>query len=222
MRRLKRFLARFQPDLILLEFSPFARSFRIAHQQTLQKLLSNNVKAAAQQCHLNWRKALAHPEIQAVRRQFALPFEYRAAAGYARHTGKNLLLVDQSTFSRQLIESWSELIGTENLATLLSLPAEMTADRIRHAYQVAHHHVDDAATAEPPILSKMVQQTERAWREREELLARRVNLAMSTLAQGTCVYVGGWRHLVSQDNPPRLRSLLNVSAAQCYLLDAFD
>jgi hypothetical protein len=222
MSRLLRFLAQVQPQLILLEMSPFARDFRIAHQRTHQRRLSIQLKRASARCQMDWRRAFAHPEILAIRRQFALPFEYRAALQYIRQTDAKLVLVDQSSFSRQLIASWPELIAVHNLTTLLSLPHRCETSRIRQAYQFAHLCLDDKTCAESLPFQLVARQSEPAWIEREQFIAKQARMAMTSLKDGSVLYIGGWQHLSALDNPPSLRTLLKVPAAQCHLLDRFD
>jgi hypothetical protein len=222
MSRLRRFLAQVQPKLILLEMSPFARDFRTVHQRTHQRRLTIQLKRASAQCQMNWRKAFAHPEILAIRRQLALPFEYRAALQYIRQSDAKLVLVDQCSFSRQLIASWPELIAVNNLATLLSLPHQCATSRIRQAYRVAHLCLGDKTCVESLLFHHVAHQSESAWSEREQFIAKQVRMSMATLKDGSVLYIGGWQHLTALDNPPSLRTLLKVPAAQCHLLDRFD
>jgi hypothetical protein len=222
MARLRRFLAQVRPHLVLLEMSPFARDFRIAHQRTCQKRLSIQLKRASAQCQMSWRRAFAHPEILAIRRQLALPFEYRAALQYSRRTEAKLVLVDQSSFSRRLIASWPDLIAIGNLTTLLSLPHKCETFRIRQAYQLAHRCLGDKTLVESLPFHQVVRQSEPAWIEREHFIAKQVRMAMTTLKGATALYIGGWQHLNAIDAPPSLRTLLKVPAAQCHLLDSFE
>jgi hypothetical protein len=222
MSRLRRFLAQAQPRLVLLEMSPFARDFRIAHQRSYQRRLSTRLKRASAQCQMNWRSAFAHPEIAAIRRQLALPFEYRAALQYIRQTGARLVLVDQSSFSRRLIASWPELIAVGNLTTLLSLPCQREVSRIRRAYQFAHLCLEDTSFAASLPFHQVARQSEPAWSAREHYIAQQVRMAMAALKGGSTLYIGGWQHLSAVIVPPSLRTLLKVPAAQCHLLDEFE
>ena len=218
--RLRRFLTHWQPDLILLELSPYARSFRLRHQRSFQRLLTGNAKLAAEQTRWNWRKALAHPQILAIRRQLALPFEYRATSRYARQNGKKLVLVDSSPFSRQLIGFWKELVSVRNLAQLLSLPGTSKSAAIEHAYRTAHYRLEDPELLGGSRLQCGSGEMTHLWREREHFLAKQVRNTLSLLRPATAVYVGGWQHLLAHRTPPSLRDLLGIEPSHCLLLDS--
>ncbi len=116
-QRLRHFLQRFQPDLILVEMSPFAWTFRKTHRRALHRTLNENIRQAAIPMGWNWQRALRHPQMQAIRRQIAMPFEFRASYRYARAHSKWLLLIDRSDFSVPLLACWSDLLSATNLAT---------------------------------------------------------------------------------------------------------
>ena len=89
-RRTLHFLETFQPDLVMVELSPFGKAFRDRNRRTLQQTFAHNLLLAARHVHLSLREALLHPEIKVIRRQLALPFEYRAALRFVRNTGNRL------------------------------------------------------------------------------------------------------------------------------------
>jgi hypothetical protein len=221
-RRLRQFLQQFQPDLILVELSPYGLAFRQAHQRELQKTLGQNLRRAAREVHCAWQKALAHPEIRAIRRQIALPFEYRASHHYAQVHNRRLLLVDRSDFSQALVACWPDLISTSNLALLLTLPGARKCHAVESHYRRAHELLcrPSACTDKPRHTAGGLD--EDICEERENSLAERVRGAILAMAPASCVYVGGWEHLADQEDPPSLRRLLAVPAAHCFLLDDYD
>jgi hypothetical protein len=220
-RRLRQFLQQFQPDLILVELSPFGLAFRQAHQRELQRTLGQNLRRAATEIHCAWQKALAHPEIRAIRRQIALPFEYRASYHYARAHNKRLLLLDRSDFSQALVACWPDLMSTSNLALLLTLPRARKRYAVEDHYRRAHELLrwPSACTDKPGHTAGGLNKD--IWEERENSLAERIRGAILAIAPASCVYVGGWEHLSDQEDPPSLRRLLAIPAAQCFLLDDY-
>ncbi len=221
-RRLHGFLERFQPDLILVELSPLGWAFRKAHHQVLRKTLRDNLRAASLDAGWTWREALAHPEVQAIERQIALPFEYRASDRYARTHNKRRLLVDRSDVSQELIAHWTDLLSTSNLAFLLSLPSARKHNLVDDHYQRAHRRLASPFLSPQHPRPNDPDPDEDMWKARECSLAERVRDIVVSMAPKLAVYVGGWEHLVSRDDPPSLRHLLGVPAKHCFLLDDFD
>jgi hypothetical protein len=220
--RLQRFLQGFKPDLLLVELSPFAWAIRKTYRHNLHRTLTENIRQAARASGLNWRQALAHPEIQAIRRQIAMPFEFRATHHYARASNKRMLLIDRSDFSVALVTQWSELLSPTNLTLLLSLPATRKQQAVANQYRRANRLVR-SPTPQPQIPpSSSAGSPEDCWLDRELSLAERVRSVINAIVPGRCLYVGGWEHLCNQAAPPNLRSLLGVSAEQCHLLNDFD
>lgn len=221
-KRLHRFLQEFKPDLLLVELSPFAWAIRKTYRYSLHRTLSENIRQAARFSDLSWRQALAHPEVQAIQRQIAMPFEFRASHHYARTSNKWMLLIDRSDFSVALVTNWSELLSTTNLTLLLSLPATRKQQAVADQYRRAHKlvHSPPPQTHIPPRSS--AGWSEDHWMDREFSLAERVCSIINAIVPARCVYVGGWEHLGNQADPPSLRRLLGVSTKQCHLLNDFD
>ncbi len=156
-RKMKDFLQRLQPDAVLLEMSPYAAAFRKNRGPALVATFRKNLREASEACGLPLRNAIRHPEVAAIGRQLALPFEYRAASAYvsgvrgtrsrdAKHAGNGnakLFLVDRSSFSRRMIAAWPELISVENLKALLAMdfPAGPSIDK---AYERAWREIHGA------------------------------------------------------------------------------
>jgi pheromone shutdown protein TraB len=221
-RRLHLFLEIHQPDLILIELSPFGWAFRKVNQAGLNRTLTDHLRAAAKAAGYTWNRALAHPEIRAIRRQIALPFEYRASRRYAQAHDKRILLVDRSDFSQALVATWPDLLSTSNLALLLTVPPSRHRHAVEEQYRRAHTLLHTPSGRVERFRSTTECSQEVVWQERERSLAERVREAILAVVPPSCVYVGGWEHLSSRDNPKSLRRLLGMPAATCHLLDDFD
>lgn len=216
--RTLRLLGSLQPDLVLVELSPYGKAFRNRQHHTLQRTLNHNLSLAANLTSLTFRQALRHPEIKAIRRQLALPFEYRAARRYSPATVSALALVDSSRFSRKMIESWQELLSVSNLASLLTLPEdgrlspeesyERAARTIREVHPWLQHLSGNDSSGADPL-----------WEERERYMAGRIRRVWEKSASRKVVYLGGWQHLVANGPFPTLRDLLGIDLKSCYLLD---
>lgn len=222
-RRLRCFLEEYQPNLILVEMSPLAWAYRNTHARGLHRTLTDNARQAAILNGWNLQWVLSHPQVQAIRRQIAMPFEFRASCRYARAKKQWLLLIDRSDFSVPLLAQWLELLSVRNLSLLLSLPASNAPLSTMSHYQKARREIYpfqvQTTSAKPDTPDGG---TENHWLEREYSLAERVRSAVAAVMPQRCVYVGGWEHLRSQVGSITLRSLLGVTLDRCQLLDYFD
>jgi hypothetical protein len=207
-----------QPDLFLVELSPYGKTFRSSNQVVMQEVLDRNLRVAAEKCRLPFKDALTHPEIKAVRRQIVLPFEYRAAWRYSRARGTELLLVDFSSFSRRMISSWPEMLSSENLATLLSLPRDSRL-AITKAYDFAERGLRGESPTMACIAETSDPETDPFWNKRERHMAGAIRSALRKRRPMRPVYLGGWQHLTVGGRFPSLRELLGIDLRQCYLLD---
>jgi hypothetical protein len=218
LRRTNRFLHSVQPDLVFVELSPYAKAFRLTHQVSLQRTLNRNLRAAATKFGMPLNHAHTHPEIKAIRRQLALPFEYRAARRYFRSTGNRLLLVDYSPFSRRLIQSWPELLSPENLASLLSLPRN-SRPSVSNAYHQAARHIRAEGQSGAVLVERAHAQVGLLWEKRERHMADTIRSALQRQRPARAVYLGGWQHLAPGGSFPSIRELLGIGLARCILLD---
>jgi hypothetical protein len=222
-QRLRHFLQRFQPDLILLEMSPFAWTYRKTHRRALHQTLTENIRQAAILKGWTRQRALVHPQMQAIRRQIAMPFEFRAGHQYARAHNKWLLLIDRSDFSVHFLARWPDLLSATNLALLLTLPESSEPQTAIGQYHKARRLLYPAPSRIPSVPDLAADGgAENLWLDREYSLAERIRSAVAAIVPGRCVYVGGWEHLKDQAKPPSLRCLLGVTSGQCLLLDDFD
>jgi hypothetical protein len=216
--RTARLLLSLQPDLVFVELSPFGKSFRSSNKVALQGILNHNLKEAAGKCGLPLKHALTHPEIQAVRRQIVLPFEYRAAWRYSRASGVELVLVDFSPFSRRMISSWPEMISSENMVTLLSLPRDSRL-AITKVYDLAARGILGGSSIIAGIAEAGGAGTDPLWKKRERHMAAVIRSMLQSRHPKKSLHLGGWHHLTVGGCFSSLRELLRIDLCQCYLLD---
>jgi len=206
------------PDLIFVELSPYGKSFRSSNQVDMQRILGRNLRVAAKKCGLLFKHALTHPEIKAIQRQIVLPFEYRAAWRYSRASGTEVLLVDFSSFSRKMISSWPEMLSSENLATLLSLPRDSRL-AITRVYDLAARGIRGESPTIVCTAETGGAEIDPLWKKRECHMAGAIRSTLRNRRPKKPVYLGGWQHLTVGGRFPSLRELLMIDLRQCYLLD---
>jgi hypothetical protein len=216
--RTHHFLHSIRPDLVFVELSPYARAFRLGNQVSLLRKLNQNLRSAAGVCGLPLHHAHTHPEIKGVRRQLALPFEYRAARRYSQSTGNRLVLVDYSPFSRKLIRSWPEMLTAENLTSLLSLPKNARPS-VTRAYDLAARRLREGGPAVAVSEERSKSEEDHHWEKRERHMAKTIRLSLEDYRPVKALYLGGWQHLTLGGSFPSLRELLGIGFAQCCLLD---
>jgi hypothetical protein len=216
-KKLKSFLNSFKPDLILLELSPFAWAFRTRHQAYFQNAFLRHLKYAARRLGLSLQDALKHPQILAIRRQINLPYEYRAARAHVLHNEAMLFLVDHSSFSREWIAAWAELISVENLTFLLTSFSRVSD--IEHTYRQALDSITRRYDLGVNGLFGDRDSEGKDWDAREHYVARQIQETLLIFQPRRALYVGGWWHLTSGGRLPTLRDLLKAKISRCYLLE---
>ena len=210
------FFQRHRPDLILVELSPFGRRFRRKHGKALRKRLRKNLKKAAKSSAMSCSRARRHPAVRNIFRQFALPFEYRAAVRYAGTSGARVVLVDSSRFSRYWIGFWPELTAVDNLQKLLaSAAAHPSAPSI---YRAAQNSLRSQPNGAHPQVRFEVGCQDEMWGEREHHLADRILDTLTRRRPHRPIYIGGWQHLTVNAVSPTLRQILRLEPSQCCLL----
>jgi len=215
-RRLTRWLEVLQPDLILVELSPYGRLFRRRRQREYQKSLAENLRRAAQLTGITLRHAFEHPEIDAIRRQICYPFEYRAARSFAALRKIPLALVDHSPFSMRCILQWPTLIAVDNLVHLLRMP--VSRPPIEKQYRQAQEWLQGRdPTRSYQDLNPLDEETLH-WDRRERYMADQIGFRLRAGRTLRPLFVGGWLHLASGPKRATLRSLLLLARTQCLLL----
>jgi hypothetical protein len=218
-QRILRFLETYRPRLVFVELSPYGHHFRKAHQTALQQALNHDLLTAARLCRVSFREALRHPEIKAIRRQLALPSEYRAASLYCRKAAARLILADYSPLSKKLISYWPELLSVDNLTNLLRLdPLHRPATQ--RVYDEAAQAICASDPHDSSSTERMASEMETLWQHRERHMARVVGRTLM-LRQALCraVCIGGWQHLRWIPPDRTLRTILKVDIEDCFLLD---
>jgi hypothetical protein len=209
-------LHRLQPDVVLLELSPYARSFRARRQGQLLKALTHRVSHAARALSMAPRLAHRHPEVVRIRRQICLPYEYRAARKYASSRGARIVLCDSSAFSGRCLASWPEMLSWENLLSILSGPGRR--DGHEDGYSRARRALGEPLE-EGGIWTRSVEDRWGPWWDRRERhLARTAWRALHILQPRSPLYLGGWQHLLPGRRRSTLRGLLCIPPGRCLLL----
>lgn len=218
-RRCLRLILWLQPDILFVEISPFALSYRLHHHRELRETLRSNLRQAAARIGIPLPTAMRHPGVQAIRRQIQLPFEYRAASRYATFYGTKLIAVDSSSFSRRWIETWPELLAAENLMVLITMDDTKTRSD-SHVYRAAAGHVSSTQAANNMGSGwiNRITHLDADWKERERHMAGRIKEAILRHRPKQPVYVGGWWHLTRGHTNPTLRDIFQVPAKRCFLL----
>ncbi|MCE5242063.1 MAG: hypothetical protein ABFD98_12695 [Syntrophobacteraceae bacterium] len=219
-RRLGAFLRCFPPDLIFLEMSPYSLRYRKSQRRKLLRRMQRSIKDAARECGIPLHRAWQHPEIQLIRRQINLPYEYRVSAGYARRSGVSVLLVDLSEFSRDLIVNWRELIDSHNLSSLLAMPSQprRSAAALYDSAARRIHNITEASDPLPGIAFCDPAKRE-LWEAREAHISRRILAGLMSRGPARPLYIGGFQHLLSGGAMRSLREILDVPPGRCLLLD---
>lgn len=205
-----------QPDLVLVELSPYGCRFRHNYRRKLRKTLKLNLKKAAKSCGISFSHARNHGEIKRIWSQLALPFEYRAAVDYGRKRNVTVALVDSSSFSQEWISCWTELISTDNLKILLSLSPQPPS--VHQLYQLAKRRIEgqmSSGSFDPSVTDPAETPM---WEERERYMAERIKEAAKTCSAARAVFIGGWWHLTKGGKIPTLRELLGIDASHCSLV----
>ena len=206
--RLQELLARLAPDELTLEMSPTSLHFRRQrsrfHLQRLERLLERLAKETGRELTALQR----HRAVADIRNLLALPFEYRAAADYARRSGIPLTLVDQREVAAQkLARIESELITYRNLRILVGLP-EKDAPCSDEGYETARALL----FGHPPESVCRDYLARRRGREgvgpRDRHMALQIRRRLAGGKPRCLVHVGGWVHLLEDPAGETLFSLL--------------
>jgi hypothetical protein len=212
-RRTLAFLSRHRPDAILVEISHYALRYRMEHSRRLLRRFHANLRTAARNASMDYRKALGHPRIAAIARQITLPFEYRASAAFAAASGATVAPVDRSEFSTIWIETWAELICAENLETLLKI--EDAPASVASGYELAARKIRGDFPAPDLWTGGDIS----LWRRREDHIVSEIFSVLARSRSERPFYIGGWRHLVHSETVRTVRDAFAVDLSRCFLLD---
>ena len=117
--KLLRILEREAPNFITVEISPYALEFRAKQASHFRAILRENLQKIQRDEGESYRRFLSRGEIQGIFLLLKVPFEWRAAEGYARRSRIGLKAIDLSAYSEEKLARTSELIEIDNLRALL-------------------------------------------------------------------------------------------------------
>lgn len=215
-RRCRILLDHLDPDVVLVEVSPYGVWIRREHRRFFLRLLRRNLAAAAAACGMSFSAALRTPSVRHILLQCALPFELRAAQHRYVSSGTPYFCVDRSDASRLFLSDWPHLLSSRNLYGLLGSDGPATPS-VADEYGRARAAFNGAGPQAYPFSSTGVS----VWEQRERWLEKSVRTTLRVLQPPRLVYLGGWTHVVpnrGRSLSDRLRDLAPVSL----LLDEAD
>lgn len=191
--RLREILRRENPDLILVEVSPYGLAYRKRNMRRLRILLRRRLNRIARVHGISW-KSRSH--LQALFARIQMPFEYRSSFRFCRDNDAEFHCIDLSSESKRLItEQWEEMFGLPNLEALMREPPEGLRLSIEKTYGLASRLVGEA---ERSLLNPYVREwmEDPGWQKREAHLAEEIHRRFGQMIGGRLAYVGGWQHLL--------------------------
>ncbi len=199
--RLARILADLPWNLVSVEVSAYALSFRRRFGPVLWQRALASLPEAARQAGLSLGQARSHPALAWLQAYLEQPFEWTASLAAARARGAPCLALDISALSRRLLTLAHEMVEVANLALLLTSPAPAgPALELKRARALLAGRGGWPRPEPPDAL-------------REAALARRLTrlaAAARRLGRGPLVHVGGWQHLLAGQAPPSLADRLGI------------
>jgi hypothetical protein len=191
--KLRKLLAEKRPVAVAVEISPYGLFYRRRNGRRLLRRLMRTVKRLAEDLQVSWQR---WGQINAIRTQIQLPFEYRIALSYCRDTGAKLSCVDSSLWSKRWIEHhWYHVLSRENLKALLAERPKDEEEEVNRDYKMAALLLRPQAQPFVPVFAKMWS-ADLHWQQRETALARLLEKFYATVEKGRLAYVGGWQHLL--------------------------
>jgi hypothetical protein len=135
-------------------------------------------------------------QIEAMRIQLQIPFEYRMAQRYCRDTGAAISCIDSSLWSKSWInDHWQQLLSSENLKGLLEHSPANLAEEVDREYKTAALLVNSPERALASAYAR-IWSTNHNWQKREMGLAKMMEKTYARVQGGRVAYVGGWQHLL--------------------------
>ncbi len=216
--RLLSLLRRLRPDLITLEMSEKAFTYRQRESRRLLQRLDHILVRLAGELQVEPEKLQAHPAVADIRTLLALPFEYQAAAAFAAEATASLHLIDRSDVSAaKLHRVESELITYRNLRILTKLPAgaeKSDYEGYNRAHAMILRHPEEAVRQS--FLDG--RRGDEGIGPRDRWMANEIRRLLAAQRGAHLVHVGGWVHLVEDTQGETLYSLLADLAPQRLLL----
>lgn len=217
--KLAQLLAQLRPDEITLEMSPLALSYRQNHGRIQLLRLERILDRLAAELGRERQILRAHPAIADIWTLLAPPFEYQAAASYAKKTRIPLTLIDLSEVSEtKLKKVESDLITYRNIRVLVNLPTDGDPPA-EEGYEVARAMV--LGNLGEPLLRAFLER--RRGREgigpRDQHMARQIRHRLDARPERHLVHIGGWVHLVEDAREETLYSRLKDLGPRRLLLE---
>jgi hypothetical protein len=191
--KLRKLLAEARPVALAVEVSPYGLFYRQKYCRFLLRCLMRRVNRLAHDLKVSWRH---WGQIEAMRIQLQIPFEYRMAQRYCRDTGAAISCIDSSVWSKSWInDHWQQLLSSENLKGLLEhSPANLT-EEVGREYKIAALLFKSPERSLSAAFNRPWA-TDRNWQKREKGLAKMVEKTYARAQGGRVAYVGGWQHLL--------------------------
>ncbi|MBP1713573.1 MAG: hypothetical protein H6Q42_1776 [Deltaproteobacteria bacterium] len=186
--KLLRVLEKETPDFITVEISPYALEFRAKQASRLRATLRENLRKIQREEGGLYRCFLSHGEIQGIFLLLKVPFEWRAAEGYAKSRQIGLKAIDLSLYSEEKLAQVSELIHVDNLRALLDSQQPPVDDQVAGQYKIAR-----ALWRRPMAAGSISEEIQ----EREGHMAKEICRLMEEEGRKRKIlHIGGWEHLV--------------------------
>ncbi len=191
--RLRRLLARENPASVAVEVSPYGLFYRRRNGRRLRRQLMRKVRRLAEVMKVSWWE---WGQIQAIRAQLDVPFEYRSAQAYCCETGAVLSCLDSSHWSKSWINTqWRKLLSHDNLKSLLEQLPESFGQEVEKGYSLGTSLLK---TGGQFLVSAFARSwsADPCWQQRESELALKLERLYDRLPSGQLAYIGGWHHLL--------------------------
>ena len=191
--KLRKLLVEERPVALAVEVSPYGLFYRKKNCRPLLRRLMRRVRRLAHDLKVTWRD---WGQIEAMRLQLQIPFEYRMAQRYCRDTGATISCIDSSLWSKSWINNhWQQLLSSENLKRLLENSPANLAEEVVREYKVAALLFN---SLEGSLAAAYIQpwSIDHRWQKREMGLAKMVEKTYTRVRGGRVAYVGGWEHLL--------------------------
>ena len=217
--KLRSLLEQLSPDLLTLEMSPLALSFRQGKSGQKLQRLDMILDRLSQTLGRELGQLKSHPAVVDIRSLLDFPFEYRAAAAFAKERGIGLGLIDLSEISAiKLKRVETELITYRNLKVLVNLPpcAEKTGgEDFGSARMLISPKLDE--TVRQAFLQR--HRGEEGIGPRDRWMAGEIRRRLEQSPGRHLVHIGGWVHLVDDREGETLYSLLKDCQPRRVLLE---
>lgn len=209
--RLSGLLESLKPEVVTVELSPLGLIWREGKGQELLGLLDSMVRGPS-----FGSRPRGHLEF--LREGLRVPFEFTASLAYSKRNGVPLHLLDLNWVSWQNLPLYeSEVLTEENLMLLGELPSDPVRVVVARAYLRAARCL---ARGLGGLEREATMWQDVTGRQRERLLACRLGRLVKR--HGQVAHIGGWVHLMHDQEGLSLASLLRDLNPRRVLLEGGD